>query len=331
MQLESLLEKLGFENITPTNNGWVNFSCPLGPYRAEHNFSKDSNPSAGAIISDNNQVHWNCFCCKSGGNIINLLRYLNKKEKRDLEDIISELENSVYYDSYDDFYLTKTSKIKEIDKPIEDFIYNKLYGKLSLDAAKYLYNRGISGKTARKIGLVFDGRNQRIIFPFIRNNKIYGTAGRTIVDEKPKVKHSVFDTQNYLLGEHLWTGKPTVLVEGLFAYAKLHEFNFDEQFDIAAISGTKISDYHKSVLLKKDLPVYLFLDGDEAGLSGTIKAVEKLSDDLIVFSVKYGDKKDIDVLTKDEIQVMLDEASQEALTINSAPGGHRKNYNVKKL
>lgn len=311
IDLFQLLPKLGFKNLKQANNEWVSFSCPLAPYSVEHKFSEDVNPSAGAIVGEDNQVHWNCFCCKNGGNITNLLKYLSKKEKSNLDDIILELESGVFYKSFDDFVIQK--KNYEEDKPIPSFIYNKLFEPLPIEASKYLHSRKISGKTSRLTSLRFDTRNQRIVFPYIRNGQVYGVAGRTIIDETPKVKNQVFNIRNFLLGEHLWQNKPTVLVEGLFGYLKLHELGFSENYDIAALSGTVLSEAHLNILSKKDLPVILFLDGDAAGLSGMNKAQEMLKSEVTVYRVKYKEKTDIDDLTLQEITDMLLEATEQVV------------------
>jgi DNA primase len=308
VDLKDLLQRLGFKNVKQSNKDWMQFSCPVAIYRPEHNFTEDSNPSSGATIAEDGNVYWNCFCCKSSGNLIKLVEYLETKSKKDYSTILEELESGVFYKSFDDYYVRKAEPSK--DKEIPEFLWDKLFDGLDAEAAKYLSCRGISGKTAKKLGLRYNLIDKRIVFPYKVDDKIFGYASRTIIDSKPKILNHTFDIARYFLGQHLWTNKVTILVEGLFAYAKLHELGFSDEYDICALSGTKLSDNQLEILFKKDKTIILFLDGDNAGLAGAENCYKALHKELPTMKVEYPSGfTDIDYLTKEQINTMLQEAS----------------------
>ena len=312
--LLSTLQKLNFSNIKESSNGWVMFSCPIAPWKAEHGYGEDHNPSAGAKIGEDGTIHWNCFCCKAKGKLTTLIGFLGKKREKDYSLIISQLEEGVTFKSFEEACLPPTRKkleIKEIDKTV----WLKLFSSLgNVEAARYLHSRGISAATAKKLGLRYDDQDKRIIFPFIREGKIYGYSGRAIYEDNvPKIKNlKEFYKDAFLLGEHLWQDKPTILVEGLFAFAKLHELGFSEKYDIAALGGSRISREQAEIFWAKQRPVILFLDGDAAGMTGMKQCEEMLSSEVTTYKIKYGETEDIDLLTKEEIEDMLQKATQIA-------------------
>lgn len=309
MDLANFLNSINFKNVSKSNKGWVTFSCPLAPYKQEHGFTEDSNPSAGAIMDDMGEVYWNCFCCKSSGRVTKLLNYLGRKTAVDYSAKITDLENLVQFLDFDDFYYKKANP--EVDEEIKPYIWEKLFSEFDNESASYLAGRGISGKTARKLGLKYNKEDRRIVFPFIRNGKVYGFSGRAIDSSvKKKIKNSVFNTHNFILGEHLWKGKPTVIVEGLFAYAKLHELGISDDYDIGALCGVDYTHQQVKILWDKGLPVIVFLDSDAPGVSATMSLCKDLSAEIPVTYVKYKKPNDdIDLLTKEEIEDMLRTAS----------------------
>lgn len=305
MELTSLLQRLSFNNIKQTGK-WVNFSCPVAPYVSAHGFNEDNHPSAGAITSERGEVYWNCFCCGSKGSLQSLLKFIGNKKQIDYSKFIEELDAGVSFPDYDSISydsLNTSEPLVEIPR----FVYDSVFSDLTEPAIKYLTNRGITQDTASKLDLKYSDTHRRIIFPYIRDNKLYGYSGRSILaNPKTKILNSVFPKNKIFLGEHLWQHRPTIIVEGLFAYAKLVQLNLD--YDIAACSGTTLSSEQLSILYKRDMPIILFLDGDAAGLSATKKNLQLLQYELPTYVVKYSDKTDIDDLTPDEISYMLQEA-----------------------
>lgn len=109
----------------------------------------------------------------------------------------------------------------------------------------------------------------------------------------------------------LWKDQPSILVEGLFAYAHVHEITKGRYFpyNIGAIMGSNISPDQAELLFKHGKPVYCLLDGDQAGIAGTTgkKGIIRFTkDEVPTFILRYPPPKtDPDDLTYDELCEMV--------------------------
>jgi hypothetical protein len=305
-----------FKNVTP-NGEWVNFSCPVAPYSEAHRFKEDRSPSAGARPNKDNVYRWYCFTCKSAGSLTSLFSYLEKKQKRSYQDIIAQLEESQLLPDYEVMYMTERE-----DETPEPLVYTELFEDVEQypDAYRYLEKRGISITTARKLDLQYNPDDPRIVFP-VKDAKgtIFGFTSRGIEDQKPKIKnYSGFQKEYFILGmEHWKPTQPTVIVEGLFAYAHFHEITKGRLFpyNIGAIMGSEISHNQLQILINFGKPVYCFLDPDAAGQIGVFgdrrKKVNKgmahaLKDQLPTFVPKWpSDINDPDSLNYDQLYDMI--------------------------
>jgi hypothetical protein len=257
-----------FENVS-RNGDWFNFSCPIAPYSPDHKYKNDRMPSAGAIVLDNGKVYWHCFTCKGHGPLTNLLRYLETKKNVSYTEIINKLDSSDYFPDYEDRFLSTVKRVCEplefsdIFEPIENYP----------EASKYIADRGVSPTTAKKLALQYDPDNYRIVFPVKDiQGRLYGFTGRAIKpDDKVKIKDYYFPKSQFLLGQEHWCADdPTIIVEGLFAFAHLHEITKGKYFpyNITAIMGSSVSSEQIRLLLEFGKPVYCLLDNDPPGQIG---------------------------------------------------------------
>lgn len=252
------------------NGEWINFSCPLAPYSEEHNFKPDRSPSAGAITGKTGQVIWHCYTCKGAGPVVNLLGYLEKKTKVSYADIIAAIADSEELPDYEGRF---TQHSLEALEPME---YPDIFEKIDKypAASKYLADRGVSPTTATKLGLQYDPDGYRIVFPVKnKHGKIFGYTGRLILSDSdaPKIKDYYFQKSRFILGiEHWKIDQPTIIVEGLFGFAHLHEITKGRLFpyNIGAIMGSSASREQLDLLLHQGQPVYCMLDNDAAGRVG---------------------------------------------------------------
>lgn len=267
--LENYTRRL-FRNVS-RNGDWINFSCPVAQYSSEHNHKPDNSPSAGAIIADNGKPIWKCFTCKGQGPFVNLLIYLQTKNKNvDYTEIIQSLNKDEELPDYDNRIVRATKLVCE---PLE---YSDLFDTFDKypESAKYLADRGISPVTATKLGLCFDLDNHRIIFPVKdRQGRTYGFTGRTTLTDKgvPKIKDYYFPKSMFILGVEHWNPDyPVIIVEGLFAYAKIHELSKGRYFpyNVGAIMGSSASQEQVSQLISFGKPVICMFDNDKAGKAG---------------------------------------------------------------
>lgn len=267
--LENYSKRL-FKNVS-RNGDWVNFSCPVAPYSPDHGNKPDSSPSAGAIISHSGKAIWKCFTCKGQGPFVNLLRYLQTKNKAvSYEEVIKIFEAE---DDLPEFENRFSRPSRLVCEPLE---YADLFDPIekSEEASKYLADRGISPVTAKKLGLCVDTDNHRVIFPVKdRQGQTYGFTGRTTLSDKsvPKIKDYYFPKSMFILGVEHWNPDyPVIIVEGLFAFAKLHELSKGRYFpyNIGAIMGSSASTEQVEILTEFGKGVICMLDNDKAGKIG---------------------------------------------------------------
>lgn len=336
--LENYCRRL-FRNVN-RNGDWVNFSCPIAPYSTDHNHKPDNSPSAGARVGSSGNVIWKCFTCKGQGPLTNLLRYLQTKNKAvDYSEIIASLDKQEELPEYESRFLQTSTLVCE---PLE---YGDLFDSTDshVESDKYLTDRGISPTTAKKLGLGFDVDGHRIVFPVKDlQGRIYGFTGRTTLPDKdvPKIKDYYFPKSMFILGMEHWNKDyPVIIVEGLFAFAKLHELSKGRYFpyNIGAIMGSAISPEQLQLLISFGQPVICMLDNDKAGKAGLFgrtpqadwsKAkreaerakgmVHQLKEHLATFIIKWPtqeivvedqivtvEKTDPDELTFEEVEVIL--------------------------
>lgn len=297
-KLISVLNRLAVKNITDSG-GWVNFSCPLAPYSSAHGFTEDKHPSAGAKESDDGHYNWNCFCCGAKGRLSSLVKVLARNKGVDYTALLTELEVEKSYADFDTIEYTKPEPANPVY--LTEYVYSMVFEDLPQVALNYLNHRGITKETSQILNLRYSSNANRIIFPYYDNVGIVGYSGRSIMpNPHRKILNSEFDKSTVLYGQHLWTNKPTVLVEGLFALAKAYQL-LHKEYDVAALSGTSLSAHQANILLQKNLPVTLFLDGDSAGIAGTKIIGDRLKHELSTFSVVYSEVNDIDLLTDAEV------------------------------
>ena len=252
------------------NGEWINFSCLLANHSQEHRFKPDSSPSAGITIGKDDKVYYKCFTCKHQGPFHKIIERYETKAKVDLTAMkkVFDIEQQELPDY--EYLVTVKEKIKPEPLPFSNIFedINKY-----VEAQKYLLSRNISLTTAKNIGLQYDPDGKRITFP-VRDRKgvTYGYTGRSIdPNAKPKIKDYHFQKSLFILGIELWNPElPTILVEGLFAYAHLHELAKGKYFpfNIGAIMGSSISQEQADLLTQFGNPIYCLLDGDAAGQTG---------------------------------------------------------------
>jgi hypothetical protein len=305
-----------FKNVS-RNGDWINFSCILAPYSEEHKFGNDKSSSAGLTVAEDGKIYYKCFTCKHQGPFEKTLDRFELKSKNQLPLLRAIVEQE---EELPDFEYRSHIRDKIKAEPLP---YNSIFEDIDKypDAQKYLLSRNISLTTAKNIGLEFDPEGNRIVFP-VRDIKgvTYGYTGRTILpDGKPKIKDYYFQKSAFILGMELWKPQAIVLVEGLFAYAHLHEITKGKYFpyNIGAIMGSSISQDQADILIEFNHPIYILLDGDKAGKTGMVgrkvngRLVQKglihyTKDHIPTHLLKYPEGKlDPDTLTYEELYGML--------------------------
>lgn len=309
-----------FKNVT-VNGEWINFSCLLANFSAEHRFKADNSPSSGITIGKDGIIYYKCFTCKHQGPFERTIERYETKTKVQLTALRELVESSQELPDYD-YVSVYEARVRPEPLPFQNIFEDiDRYP----EAQRYLLSRNISLTTAKRIGLEYDPDSKRIVFP-VRDRKgvTYGYTGRAIDDNKQKIKDYHFRKSLFILGMELWKPDlPVIIVEGLFAYAHLHEISKGRYFpyNIGAIMGSNISQEQVDLLIAFGKPVYGLLDGDKAGqsgLKGKKGLIFYLKDDIPTFMLNWPkytvnvlgapitiQKTDPDHLTYDELFDML--------------------------
>lgn len=275
------------ECITENGKGWLLFECPFAPYF--HKDGLDRNPDFWIKTEPNGYSGFHCFACKSRGNLGSLVRQLEYRRQESYGDLAIMAVVWEAPENYGKFEDVATDDYEPV--PINAALYAGMYPlAYEVDYARnYLKKRGISEKTAQILELVYAPDEARIMFP-VKNHKgeLYGFTGRTVLEERnfpypkfPKVRdYAGLPKEKTILGEQLWKpGRPILLVEGLFALAKMIELGVHEEYNVGAVMGSRITKYQRDILAYYNQPVYLLFDGDLAGVQGIFGRWDNLKGD----------------------------------------------------
>jgi hypothetical protein len=333
--LTAILRKLGVRVAKRNRNGWLDFTCPLAPWTHQH--GHDSSPSAGAKVNPTGRSAWHCFTCKQHGSMASLVRQIETYSGKRFPGLIREADLAdtmpMFAADYGSFEMPL--EVEPAPEPIEEAAVDGLYPAAweAPRAQGYLEARGVGQGTAETLGLLYDdGLSDprrpdapRVLFP-VRglDGRLYGFTGRALTpDAKPKVRdYYGLPKRHLILGAERWqAGRPVVIVEGLFAYARLIELGVEDRVNVGALLGSVLTPEKADLLRHFDQSVYLLLDNDKAGddgIFGTLKpdgsrdeargAIAQLVEHVPVLIPEWPEgKDDPDQLSRAEVDAMLDE------------------------
>lgn len=283
-----LLAQINFEVDRENGKGWIIGHCPFAPFRPAHKSGRDNSASFCVKANNEGKSGFNCFTCKMSGNIIDLMTYLGHytKQTAKFQKLALEANAKEFFMGSDREFDTPPKDIIK-PKPVSEKVFHNMYPPAwqSLSARTYLKARGIGEQTCELLGILYDPKDKRIMFPVRdRENRLYGFTGRTTLKDEVwknikgygKVKDDFPNSDSYdgtkqffLLGAHLVDlSKPILLVEGLFALAHMIEIGADTIAQPVASMGSALSDYQAGILEDWGKPVYLMYDRDPAGRAG---------------------------------------------------------------
>ncbi len=285
---------------------WIKCPCPLAPYR--HERGTDRSASFGIHIEPNERSMFNCFTCGSKGTIkylVDLLSRLRGVEVKTGVDYETEEYYGGHIPEWDDLY---EPKINELGEPIPQ---NSKRAFIPVTQHPYLTEREIEERTATDCELLLDNKDHRICFPIYNvNGDLYGFNGRdyTGTSHIKSKDYMGLPKRLLLLGAHrVPENAPFVcLVEGAFDYARF------VQYGVPVVCGmhSKWTEVQMDILIDLNKPVVWFGDNDKAGWEGLDKLVKYIGGDLSISKVDWSDISDEytdpDMLTYDEVQIMLD-------------------------
>lgn len=351
--LTSILRKIGVRIAVRHRDGWLDFPCPLA--RWTHANGHDNSPSAGAKVNPTGRSAWHCFTCKQHGTIASLVRQIESYSGQRFPGLIREADMAdtmpMFEMDYGSFEMA--FEVEPAPEPIDEAGVSGLYPAAweVPEARAYLEGRGITEGTATTLGLLFDDglgdprgpQPHRVLFPVRGSDgKLYGFTGRaTSGDAKPKIKdYFGLPKRHLILGMERWQpGRSAIIVEGLFAYARLIELGIEDRVNVGALLGSVMTPEKADLLRLWNEGVFLLLDNDKAGddgIFGMLKpdgsreeekgALALLIEHVPVMIPEWPEgKDDPDQLERWEVDQMLDE------TMPYTPRPRRKSFDKKSV
>lgn len=321
--LRRILSALRISPGRATSSGWMHTSCPLAPWT--HAKGTDRSASFAIKIENGGISAYKCMACRHHGRISSLARKLGHFREEDYDQIAREADHVEMSEAevpdFEDMHSHDDTPM-----PLDEDLFEGAFDQIKEhpDAVAYLKRRQVGKRAVERCGLEFDPEARRIIFP-VRGieGELYGWTGRSILPN-PKIKvkdYQGLPKRHLVMGQENWErGKPVLVVEGLFAYARLMQMGADEFVNVGAILGSHMTDEKAQRLKDFGEPVILLLDPDKAGDEGTFGilnedtgdrqaetgAVHKLSSDVPVMVPAYPDGiDDVDDLNREQVIHMI--------------------------
>lgn len=319
-ELRKVLAHVGLTDLHKNSRGWLVAPCPFAPWT--HASGVDSNPSFNVHINDEGYSGYNCFACHVRGTIPDMLRQLGTRQQNEA---LLKLATKVLLDEarnpLPNFEAVRFGHMDNAGPALsreEEVAYLRMFplALSSPQAMRFLEGRNVSQEATELLRLRWDAEQGRVLFPvFDGSGRLCGFSGRAVREgQNPKVRdYAGIRKEECLLGEEAMRGDvPVVVVEGLFAYARLVSEGCREFCDVVATLGSWMSDAQVGALADNGAPVFLLYDLDKAGEDGIYGtpgrpgAAERLCRDVHVSVCLYPEGvDDVDDLNATEVRKML--------------------------
>lgn len=156
---------------------------------------------------------------------------------------------------------------------------------LSDTSEELLATAGLATQNRKDTTKYYDRFRARLMFPIIdTRNRVVGFGGRIMDDNSKEAKYlntpetALFHKSNNLYGLNLARktySKELIIVEGYMDVLAMHKGGFT---NAVAVLGTALNDAHTRLLKNAGCEsVVLMLDGDNAGVRATLRAIPVLS------------------------------------------------------
>lgn len=351
-----VLAALGVEGtrIKPFKKN-VSTPCPLAPWTHLKPGQKlgqgyDSSPSCTVEIVDGGPSRFKCWSSscgrqgqfkqlvfevwealdKPGGDVIDLVdqvllseRWSIDKELRETAELFAPGSKKIVIAGK----IVDTAANEELeevwaDDELEEFKASEV------PKAFFEIRPGLKRFDARLWEIGYDDYMHRMVIPVRRKDgKLVGLQGRATQKGQVPKYHNYwgFMKSKFLYGEHRLSkaGKAltgVILLEGppdvWVLRRALRSHPTYRTMCPLGLFGTTLSDDQAERVLAKNVPIYVFFDGDESGLEGTRRVVRRLAGRVRVFVVKwlsnrimYMPKKIVRAL--DAAEVFMEEVAHE--------------------
>jgi len=308
--LQTVLTKLGSQKIRPINSGLrLQANCPVS--RWLHQSGTDRHPSFTVTVDPKGKSWCTCFTCSLGG-----ARSLEDVVRKAVElgggfeELLKEVESQEkvsWRNRHEKLELANRKYKFEFQDPVQQKIKRETMDEKVLDQFEreihpYVLTRKISVEVAKKSGLRWDKRLQRIVFP-IRDEKgrLVGMQGRCLDDKANPPKFYNYPGLNkskWVYNLHnVHSDGPIILTEGVIDALVWTSYGIA---NVVSTLGSTPSDEQIWRVGKRGQPVFLAFDGDAAGQKAEPIVIGGLLGKVAVYRLSIPQGKDPDDLTPEQ-------------------------------
>lgn len=271
----------------------IQICCPLAKWKSGHKSENDGTPSMGIKISANEASVVNCFACKFGGTLSQLIIELNMRSEEDYRWLINRVDEM---EEIDPEYVVST--IDDYDEPLfryqEKVIDESEIANMVNRTHKYLLSRGLTVETLKEWGIGYDASQERVVFPVRRGDgALVGMIGRAIRDnQEPRhFNYFEFDKGHYLYGEDRVRGSSLVVAEGILdalsLWQEVKNQDLLDRYSVASPFGSAVTKEQAKKMISLAEEVILFFDDDPGGWTGQEQLSRLIGKKTVVRAVRY--------------------------------------------
>lgn len=262
-ELKSRLPSYVRSITTPDRKAGKNmYKCPL----CGSGTHKGANSDGAFSIYDHGKK-WNCFSCKQGGDIFNLIGLLEG-----VSDFPAQIKRALEVTG---FTVTDTEEeFKEVSKPKTRRFKNYIeYCKRFANQTDYFIKRGFSEDTVKRFNLGYDPQAQAIVIPYDRNGTYYVT--RSVIGKKFRMAGGTepIYNENALYD----ASKPCFICESQLDAISIMEAGGEACNAIATGGSTKVNKLIEQLKAKRPTAkLILSYDNDSHGEEATTQTAKEL-------------------------------------------------------
>ena len=269
-QIRQIMAKLGLPNIPQANAaGWIHIACPFAQWK--HTSGVDRSRGFAIKVEERGISAFTCPACKSHGRISGIARGLSVYRQHDYDEVATLADQFDLLGATVPGFDEQFAPAPEVMEPLDEALFAGIFDPVANhnEAKRYVLSRRITRPTVEKLGIEYDPDKRRITFP-VRDHegKLYGWSGRTVIPgHEPRIlDYAGLPKRSLILGEERWRpGVPKLIVEGLIAYARMHEIGAEDIVDIGALLGSSLTPEKAEILKRHGCTVYPLVDPDQAG------------------------------------------------------------------
>ncbi len=240
-----------------------------------------------------------CFACGFKGNFIKFVAECFDKSYEWAEDWLIENYDSV--ESGEDVIELEPIILNKVKKPyLNESILNTFE-----DFHPYMLQRKLTKEVIKEFEIKYDPKTECLVFP-VRDEtgKLWMLTRRSV-----KNKTFIIDSNKQKPVYLLYYLKKRGIQEAYICESQINALTlWTHHLPAVALFGTG-SDYQYEILNKSSIRVYnLMFDGDEAGEKGIREFLANIRKDVIVNVIRLPKGKDINDLSYDEVENLIDKA-----------------------